>query len=164
MKKYSSLIPSSLLIIVFTLTLLSCSNNSTSADMQQQEDVAQTEASITLDNSGANSYLVTNITGEGADSELDSPNATITLEVGGRYTFVNDAGASSHPLDFRNSDRVKLLGQSNSFGSFDDDSEVNVTRTGDMITFTLSEGLSEELIDYICSFHPSMNGTISVSE
>ncbi|CAN5255953.1 hypothetical protein BH23BAC3_BH23BAC3_12810 [soil metagenome] len=162
MKNYLSLIPYFLLIIVFTLTLLSCSNNSTSTDMEQPEDEPQTEAGITLENSGANSYLVTNITGDGADSELDSPNATITLEVGGRYTFVNDAGASSHPLDFRNSDRVKLLGQSNSSGSFDDNSEVNVIRNGDMISFTLTEGLSEELFDYICSFHPPMNGRISI--
>jgi len=162
MKNYISLIPSSLLIIVFTFTLLSCTNNSTSTDMEQPGDDPQTEASITLENSGANSYLVTNITGDGADSALDSPNETITLEVGGRYTFINDAGASSHPLDFRNSDGVKLLGQSNSSGSFDDNSDVNVTRDGDRITFTLTEGLSEELFDYICSFHPPMNGRITI--
>lgn len=162
MKNYISIIPYSLLITVFTLTLLSCSNNSTSTDMDEQEDEPQTEAAITLNNSGSNAYLVTNIEGNGANSEMDSPNAAITLEIGGRYTFVNEAGASSHPLDFRNSDSDKLLGQSNSSGSFDDNSEVNVTRSGDMITFTLTEGLSEELNDYICSFHPPMNGEIII--
>lgn len=145
---------STLLMMIFLLSFISCSNNSTSTSADETQPEPQNEAIITLDNNGANAYHVTNIEGEGAESELNTPNAEIALEIGGRYTFINNGGASSHPLDFRNDDNEKLLGQSNSSGSFDNDNEVNVTRNGDAITFTLTESLSEALFDYICSFHP----------
>lgn len=113
-----------------------------------------------LENNGAQSYSVARIDGEGISSETGTANPSITLTVGGRYTFVNQAGAGSHPLDFRNGDRQKLFGQSNSDGSLDNDNAVDVVKNGDSITFTLTESLAASLADYICSFHPGMNGDL----
>lgn len=158
-KKPFLLILSSILFLIF---ISSCTNNSTSTDTEEVE--SEFESTIRYENSGAQAYLVTNINGEGAFAEMDSANPELTLTVGGRYTFINGAGASSHPLDFRNADGDKLLGQSNNAGMFDSNDEVNVVRNGDSITFTLTEELAEELSDYICAFHPGMNGSIVISE
>lgn len=151
-----------LIISVFSAITLSCTNNSTSVEMNEEQPESQIEGTITLDNSGAQSYVISSIEGDGIHAETDTPNATFELEIDGRYTFVNNAGASSHPLDFRNADRDKLLGQSNNSGSFDEDEIVNLSRSGDAITFTLTEELAEQLFDYICSFHPPMNGMIVI--
>lgn len=156
--KPSLFILSSILFLIFTS---SCTNNSTSTD--NDEVNSEFESTIRYDNSGAQAYLVTNIDGEGASAELDSANPELTLTIGGRYTFINSAGASSHPLDFRNKDGDKLLGQSNNSGIFDADESVNIVRNGDSITFTLTEELADELADYICAFHPGMNGSIVIN-
>lgn len=149
-------------ISVFSVITLSCTNNSTSVEMNQEQPESQIEGTVTLDNNGAQSYTISSIEGDGIQAETDTPNTAIELEIGGRYTFINNAGASSHPLDFRNADRDKLFGQSNSSGSFDDDNDVNVSQIGDAISFTLTEELAEQLFDYICSFHPPMNGMIAI--
>jgi plastocyanin len=148
--------------ILFLISIYSCTNNSTSTNNDEIE--TEFESTIRYDNSGAQAYLVTNIDGEGAFAELDSANPELTLTVGGRYTFINGAGASSHPLDFRNEEGAKLIGQSNNSGSFDSNEEVNLVREGDSISFTLIEELADELAEYICAFHPGMNGAITVSD
>jgi len=61
-------------------------------------------------------------------------------------------------LDFRNGNRDKLFGQSNSKGIYAESEGINVVREGDSITFTLTEVLVNEIVDYICSFHPTMKG------
>lgn len=150
-------------IIAITLLLLNgCTSNTTSSESNEPDPALQ-EATITLDNNGANSYSVLSVDGNGVETETGTENPDIRLSVGGRYTFINRGGASSHPLDFRNSDRNKLLGQSNNSGLFDDDSSVNVQTEGDAITFTLTEELANQIADYICSFHPGMNGSVIVS-
>lgn len=150
--------------ILFLISIYSCTNNSTSTNSDNDELDTELESTIRYENSGAQAYLVTNIDGEGAFAELDSANPELILTVGGRYTFINGAGASSHPLDFRNEDGDKLIGQSNNSGLFDSNDEVNLVRDGDSISFTLTEELADELADYICAFHPGMNGAITVSD
>lgn len=144
------------------ITVLSCTNNSTS--VSDSEDETDVDSIISYSNSGAQAYLVTEINGSSASAELDSANPGVTLRKGDRYTFINNAGASSHPLDFRNADGDKLLGQSNNSGIFDADESVNIVRNGDSITFTLTDGLAEELVEYICAFHPGMKGVITVND
>jgi len=61
-------------------------------------------------------------------------------------------------LDFRNGNCDKLFGQSNSEGIYADNEEINVVKEGDSITFTLTKVLVNEIVDYICSFHPTMKG------
>lgn len=147
--------------IQFSIFISSCTNNSTSTANDEVE--SEFESTISYINSGAQAYLVTNIEGEGANAELDTANPQLSLTVGGRYTFVNNAGASSHPLDFRNADGDKLIGQSNKSGLFDSNDEVNPVRNGDSISFTLTEELADELAEYICAFHPGMNGSIAIN-
>lgn len=154
------------LFILLTIGLIaSCSNTVTQSEMKADDQgFSGKEGTIVLNNSGSNAYIVTDIKGEGASSELNESNSEITLTLGGRYTFKNESGASNHPLDFRNSRGDKLLGQSNDEGSFSEDNAVNIQREGDSITFTLTESLAEEIVDYICSFHPTMNGSVNVIE
>lgn len=147
-----------LLTIIFVISVSSCTTNSTSVE----DGETDLESTITYNNSGAQAYLVTAIEGDGASAELNSENPEVTLTIGGRSTFINNGGASSHPLDFRNAVGDKLLGQGDSLGLFDSDEDVNVVRNGDSITFTLTAELADELADYICAFHPGMNGSITI--
>ncbi len=130
-------------------------------DLEETESLSGT---VVMESNGAQSYTVARIDGDGISTETGTENPSISLTVGGRYTFVNQAGAGSHPLDFRNGDREKLFGQSNTAGSLDNDNDVDVVENGDAITFTLTESLAASLVDYICSFHPGMNGDLFISE
>tara|TARA_R100001143_G_scaffold63593_1_gene73106 strand:- start:18251 stop:18739 length:489 start_codon:yes stop_codon:yes gene_type:complete len=153
---------STLIAIILTLFMfISCTSTNTGAMDDEDELLSGT---VVLENNGAQSYTVSRIDGDGISAETGTANPSITLTAGGRYTFVNQAGASSHPLDFRNGDREKLFGQSNAAGQFDSDSDVNVVENGDSITFTLTESLAASLADYICSFHPGMNGNLVLSQ
>ena len=161
----NSLYPS-LKLFIFTLLisslLSSCSGNSTGYPMRDTGEPIATvqDATITLDNVGSNAYVVTAIVGEGASAMLNQNNSPVELEIGKRFTFVNNGGAASHPLDFRNSEGEKLLGQSGADGQFDDDADVNAVLSGNDITFTLTSDLAEAFGLYICSFHPGMTATI----
>ena len=151
-------------ISTFILTLfifISCTSTNTGS-MEEEND--QLSGTLVLGNNGAQSYTVVSISGDGISAETGSENPSISLTVGGRYTFVNQAGASSHPLDFRNGDRQKLFGQSNSSGQLDDNNDINVVESGDSITFTLTPSLASSLADYICSFHPGMNGDLVIAD
>ncbi|PWN07221.1 hypothetical protein [Rhodohalobacter mucosus] len=148
------------------LILISCSGNSTGysdTDPGDTDSVFQ-DASITLDNVGSNAYVVTAIEGDGASAMLNQNNSPIDLEIGKRFTFVNNGGAASHPLDFRNSEGEKLLGQSGADGRFDDDADVDAELNGNNITFTLTAELAEAFGLYICSFHPGMTASIRAVE
>lgn len=122
------------------------------------------EAVITLDNSGASAYVAVSVEGEGASSGLNTENPNISLTKGGRYTFINNGGASSHPLDFRDRDGNKLFGQSRNDGSMENDQDIDVVESGNSITFTLTDDLADSLSDYICFFHPGMNGSFTIIE
>lgn len=150
--------------IVSAFTFNACTSNTTQTDMPGQDPESnQTATSITFDNMGSTAYVVLGIDGEGATADLDEENTEIALRIGDRFRFDNVGGASNHPLDFRNSARDKLLGQSNGDGTFDDDAEVDVQSEGNIISFTLTSGLAAELNGYVCSFHPGMNGTITTT-
>ncbi len=146
-----------LLILVGT----ACSDDD-DAPMPGQETMG--EATITLENVGANAYVISAIEGEGAMATTGTENPALNLMEGGRYTFVNNAGASSHPLNFRDGSSAVLLGQGNNAGSFGEDEAVDLVRSGDNITFTLTPELAAELSEYICAFHPGMKGSIMVME
>lgn len=148
---------------IIALLFAGCSSSATDAN-DEQELQELPEAVILLDNNGAQSYTIINTEGEGAMAELNTENPTITLVSGGRYTFINESGASAHPLDFRNSDRQKLFGQGRMSGNFNDADEIDLVMEGDLITFTLTEELAAELADYVCSFHPSMRGNIEIAD
>ncbi|TVR16316.1 MAG: hypothetical protein EA391_08350 [Balneolaceae bacterium] len=162
MKTKTLFIPTFILLSI-ALLISGCSSSTTDANGEPDINILP-EAVITLDNNGAQSYTVTSIEGEGAWAELNSQNPIITLVPGGRYTFVNESGATAHPLDFRNGNHQKLFGQSRMSDSFNDVEEINLVMEGDLITFTLTEDLASELADYVCSFHPNMRGTIEITD
>ncbi len=151
------------LILTFSLIMFACSNDPVSSNDDPDPDPDPepvSETIITMDNSGAQAYVITEIDGDGAEAETDSGNPQIALQTGQRFTFINNGGASSHPLDFRNSDGSKLIGQSNDTGSFDGNEDIELEMDGDQISFILTEDLAAELALYVCAFHPGMTGPI----
>lgn len=153
----------SVVVIALSSVLISCSGNSTGYSGTEPENPVTTtqDAIITLNNVGSNAYVVTGIEGDGANAMINQNNSPIELEIGKRFTFVNNGGAASHPLDFRNIAGEKLLGQSGDDGQFDGDGDVNAELNGNDITFTLTPELADAFGLYICSFHPGMTATIS---
>ncbi len=127
-------------------------------DADASADVA---ATITLNNVGASAYIIESIDGEGASGDLDTNNATLTLQKGLRYTFVNNGG-SNHPLDFRDGDGNILLAQGEQDGSFEDDDNVAFQVDGNNVTFTLTDELAAKLAVYRCTVHASMEGNIII--
>jgi len=148
-------------LLAFTLIVSACTSNTTQTEMPDESDDV---TSIQIDNMGSTAYVILGIDGEGASANLNEENADLTLRVGDRFRFENVAGASNHPLNFRNSDRDKLLGQSNNDGLFDDDADVDVQSDGNNISFTLTSDLAAALNDYVCSFHPGMTGGINTTD
>lgn len=153
--------------LLFTLLIgsflaISCSDNTTSAADDNLPD--DPTGAITLSNNGASAYVATEVTGEGVSAETDAENPVIELMAGSRVTIVNEAGASSHPLVLRSDDGESLLAQRSDRGSFADDESVNAIFEGNSLTFTVTEPLAAELADYICAFHPGMNGEIRIAE
>lgn len=159
-------ITSILPLLALFFILAACTSNTTSVEQPEENPDPQSPSvtTITVGNMGATAYVFIGIDGEGADAPLNEENAEIELTVGERFTFNNDAGASSHPLDFSNSDRDKLFGQSNAGGLFDEDDTVDLVKDGNSISFTLTAELASALNDYVCSFHPGMNGGILAIE
>ena len=120
------------------------------------------DASITIDNVGASAWEFTDISGEGASANLNEENATLTLETGKRYAFINNGG-SNHPLDFRDSDGNFLLAQGGESGSFENDEAVDFAVSGDVVSFTLTEALAAEIATYHCTVHGVMTGSVNVN-
>ncbi len=150
------------LLVIFSVTLfaISCGSNVTEAEM---DETVREGAVVTLQNRGAQAYIISSINGDGVEAEIGANNPDMIMEIGRRYTFQNEAGASSHPLEFRNADREILFGQRGT-GLFGDNPDVDVVRSGDAVTFTLTPELAAVLADYVCSFHPGMNGGITTVE
>lgn len=155
-----------LTLVTFSLLLFTCTNNVTSTESEEEmtDDPGVEQTRVTLDNVGSTAYVVTNIDGNGANAEQNKENTPIELKIGQRYTFTNSAGASNHPLGFRNADREYLIRQGNNSGAFGDDADVNVVKSGNDISFTLTDALAAQMVQYICAFHPDMTSEITVIE
>ena len=119
---------------------------------------------LTLDNSGAQAYFVSEQTG-GSVTTLNDNNSSWSLEVGQRYeiTVVNP---NAHPLMLRNAAGDVLLGMQNADGTFSNDASVNfVTNQADGIfNFTVTPSLASALSDYACQVHTnSMVGQVTAN-
>lgn len=144
-----------------------CVDNTSSAnmDMEDPEIPVQEGAEVTFENNGSTAYVISSIDGDGVIADTGVPNPEVTMETGRRYTIDNAAGASSHPFEMRDADNGVLLGQRGDRGLFSDDPDVNAVFEGNSITFTLTSEIAGLLENYVCSFHPGMNGTfVIVSE
>lgn len=145
---------------LFLLPLSACSDGPSATE---PTDPGPAAATLTLQNVGASAYRLVGIEGVGAQGGVNTENPGIQLRIGERFTFVNQGGASAHPLDFRNAAGQKLFGQSRQGGSLEDDPEVAVSYDGNAVTFTLTPALAAVLADYVCSFHPSMGGALTAT-
>jgi plastocyanin len=154
-----------LLILSATLLISACTDNTSSVNMEMDEQEAPVSegAVVTFENNGATAYVISSIEGDGVTADTGVPNPEVTMETGRRYTIDNAAGASSHPFEMRNAGNEVLLGQRGDGGSFSDDPDVNALFEGNSITFTLTAELAALLENYVCSFHPGMNGTIVIA-
>jgi hypothetical protein len=117
------------------------------------------EVQATLDNVGARAWEVTDVDGDDGFAEINVRNPDITLRVGTRYTIENQ-GWRGHPLAFLADDGSALLTQSGD-GSFEDDADVNWVDDGTTLSFTVTAELAEQLVTYVCTVHPSMEGSVS---
>ncbi len=118
------------------------------------------ETAATLDNVGARAWELTSV-GDGTVGETGEENPTLSLQEGVRYRFTND-GWDSHPLAFRATDGEVLLSQS-AKGSFEDDVDTRWDDDGDSVAFTVTSELADELDNYVCTVHASMEGSIGVA-
>ncbi|MFT4947643.1 MAG: hypothetical protein ACI8TL_001891 [Natronomonas sp.] len=116
------------------------------------------EVTATLNNVGTSAWEVTTIDGDDELAETGVENPELTLEVGARYTFQND-GWGAHPLAFRGSDGEVLLSQDGN-GSFEGGSETDWVDEGASVSFAVTDELADELDNYICTVHGSMEGSI----
>lgn len=122
----------------------------------------ENSVAMTVENSGASAYFVSEIQGNEEVTPLNEDNSTWNLTVGTRYVL-NVTGASSHPFALRNAGGDFLISQNSSGGSFENDADVNFQVDGNVISFTLTPGLANEVDNYVCTVHGSMTGSITVN-
>lgn len=119
------------------------------------------DVTVTLNNAGSSAWEVTGVDG-GSGVDGGGENPTLTLTTGTRYRFENNGG-STHPLGFRNSSGDYLLNQSGD-GSLEDDSDIGYEEDNDGVTFTYTQTLADQVADYRCTVHSSMNGSVQTSD
>jgi plastocyanin len=127
-------------------------------DGEDGTDGITADVTVTMSNVGTSAWEITDLTGVDGDTPTGVENPSLPLQPGMRYKFVNN-GYPTHPLAFRDADDNALLSQS-SDGSMEGDSAINWVDNGGELAFTLTESLSAELDDYVCTVHASMNGQI----
>ncbi|HET8860041.1 fasciclin domain-containing protein [Marivirga sp.] len=121
----------------------------------------QATVNITVGNSGATAYFVSEVTGADNITTLNENNSTWNLTVGTRYVLTV-TGATAHPFALRNAANEYLLSQDSNGGTFQDNADVNVVVDGNTISFTLTQELAAAVDNYVCTIHGSMSGSITV--
>ena len=119
---------------------------------------------ITLDNSGASAYFVSEQTG-GAVTSLNTDNSAWNFEVGQRYE-ISVVNPNAHPLMLRDASDNLLLGMQSSSGSYSNDPAVNFVtdQSNGTFNFTVTQDLASQLDNYACQVHTSsMSGDINVN-
>ncbi|WKK73495.1 hypothetical protein QYS49_16135 [Marivirga salinae] len=117
---------------------------------------------MTIGNSGASAYFVSETNGDEDVTTLNEDNSTWGLTVGTRYELTV-TGASSHPFALRDSENNILLSMNSVEGSFEGDSDVDFQNDGTSFSFTLTQTLADELDNYVCTLHLGMTGNITVN-
>lgn len=153
----------SALLIVFTLGLASCSDNSSNVIDGGNEGPGPTpvDITITIDNVGSSAWEVTDVNGDDNAATLNENNTTITLRENMRYRIINNGG-SAHPFGLQDSNSDYLLAQDDRTGSFEDDPDVDFASSTDAVFFTLTPALAGELATYNCTIHVAMEGSVTV--
>lgn len=116
------------------------------------------DVTVSMDNVSITAWEVTDVAGGEDVAPTGESNPTLTLTIGTRYVFEN-GGWSFHALAFRDANDDPLLTQDGT-GWFEDDTAVDWVDEGETLAFTLTEELANELDDYVCTVHTSMNGPV----
>lgn len=117
---------------------------------------------FTLDNQDSSAYFVSEINGNEEVSPLNENNSTWTLTLNTRYS-INVVNADNHPLELRNENNDVLLAQSELVtGILESDTDIDFSVEGNILNFTLTEELANQLSAYVCSNHANMTGIILV--
>lgn len=127
-------------------------------------DPAAADVTITVTNVGSSAYQVSEVSGASGVAQTDTDNPALTLTVGTRYRIDNNAGISAHPFALQNgADEYLLRQESGETGSREGDSGVNYVEDDQGITFTYTQSLADAIATYRCTFHSSMEGSVSTS-
>lgn len=125
------------------------------------DGTAQIDATITINNVGSSAWVIEEIEGEGASSDLNTENTPLTLEEDRRYTIVN-LGAGVHPFQLRDANGNVLIAAEGN-GSLQDYEPADVVVGDDgSVTFTLTGDLADNVATYNCAPHAAMEGDVIV--
>jgi plastocyanin len=130
-------------------------------DDNDDDDNSVNVVQMTVGNTGASSYFVSNITGNEEVTTLNADNSSWELTVGTRYV-ITVTGASAHPFALRDSDNALLLTMNSATGTFESDADVDFEADDSTIRFTLTQELADQLDNYVCTLHASMTGSVTV--
>ncbi|MDO9553226.1 hypothetical protein [Rhodonellum sp.] len=147
-----------LLTLVSGLLFLACSDDK--KEMEPMPVIETISGTVAFTNIGARAFVFTAVTGSGISTDLNVENAPLTLKIGSRYQFINNAGAG-HPFQILGIGNTILLSQNNVEGTLEKDNQVNYQVDGMNITFTLTQNLAVQIAPYICGNHSSMSGRIN---
>ncbi|MFB6248214.1 MAG: hypothetical protein ABEL97_06570 [Salinibacter sp.] len=154
-----------LLLVPLVLLATGCDSNDSSMDNGTEDPStigASADVTITITNQGTSAWEVTDVQGASGVAQTGTDNPTLTLKVGTRYRIDNNGG-SNHPFALQNANGEYLLRQeSGRAGSFEDDSDVNYQESTDRVAFTYTQSLADATETYICTVHPSMEGTVQI--
>lgn len=127
-------------------------------------DPAAADVTITVTNVGSSAYRVSEVSGASGVAQTDTDNPALTLTVGTRYRIDNNAGINAHPFAFQNgADEYLLRQESGETGSREGNSEINYVEDDEGITFTYTQSLADAVANYRCTFHSSMEGSVTTS-
>ena len=127
-------------------------------------DPAAADVTITVTNVGSSAYRVSEVSGASGVAQTDTDNPALTLTVGTRYRIDNNAGINAHPFAFQNgADEYLLRQESGETGSREGNSEINYVEDDEGITFTYTQSLADAVASYRCTFHSSMEGSVTTS-
>jgi plastocyanin len=154
-----------LFLLPFTFLAFSCEEDVD--DLMDDDNVDDDDNSInivemTVGNSGASAYFVSEINGDEEVTALNEDNSSWEFTVGTRYELTVTS-ASAHPFALRDSENNILLSMNDVDGTFEGDANVDFEASGTSFSFTLTQELADELNNYVCTIHGSMTGRITIS-
>jgi len=153
-----------LLLFPFLILAFSCEDEVEDMmdDDDNNDDGSINIVEMTVGNSGASAYFVSQINGNEEVTTLNEDNSAWELTVGTRYE-ITVTSASAHPFALRDSENDILLSMNSVEGTFESDGDVNFQSDGTSFHFTLTQDLADELNNYVCTLHAGMTGSITIN-
>lgn len=150
-----------LLFLPFLFLAFSCEEEVDDL-MDDDDDSTVNTVGMTVGNSGASAYFVSEINGDEDVTVLNEDNSSWRLTIGTRYELTV-TGANSHPFALRDAANNILLSMNSVAGSFEGDSDVDYRANGSTFSFKLTQALADELDNYVCTLHLGMTGSTTIN-